>query len=98
MLNACSSPSPTAGVQSILLTVVEEHGLPSGESQAPNCAPLVTFDANETLVVEANIATDTAPMSNGRAEKFRRADIVSPQSKIYSIIPLGKSSRCFFKR
>jgi hypothetical protein len=77
-VHALGSVFPTAGVQSMLLTVVEEHGLPSGQINAPNCAPLVTFDANETLVVEASIAIDTAPISNGRAEKFRRADTISP--------------------
>jgi hypothetical protein len=97
-VHALGSVFPTAGVQSMLLPVVEEHGLPSGQIRAPNCVLLTAFDANETLVVDANIAIDTAPISNDRAEKFRRADTISPRFKTDEVVPPVKLIDYLLKR
>ena len=71
----------------MLLPVVEEHGLPSGQINAPNCVLLTAFDANETLVVDANIAINTAPISNVLVERIRSVVIISPRFMTDEVVP-----------
>jgi hypothetical protein len=47
----------------------------------------VIFDANETLVVAANTAIDTAPISKVLVERIRSVVITSPRFKTDEIVP-----------